>query len=177
MDDRPLQLALREMRTHLGDVRVLGGIVVVGLLLGIAGPFGTTTALDTAPRMAYWLAVAAATYGVGFAVSRLVVHAFGMRFEAAWLRVISFGVITGVPVTLVVLAINLIAFGARWHEAIAPLTLWFDATLASIGVVTVAEIIGTSVRQAQQAGLPEASLAEPTILRPSHCRSAGSFGH
>jgi len=163
-----LQLALREIRAHFTNPRVFAIVSIVGLLLGIAGPFDTTSYLPLPQRIAYWLAVAGLTYFVGVATSRIVFNLFGLSIRRVWLRVLVFGTITGVPITLVVLGLNMIAFGARWHDAIAPLVLYVDVTLASMGVAAVAEIISASVRQVPTAPPPEAAspatLAPPAIL-------------
>jgi hypothetical protein len=163
-----LQLALREIRAHFTNPRLLASVTIVGLLLGIAGPFDTSSILPLAQRLAYWLAVAGLTYFVGFATSRVVLHLFGLSIRRIWLRVLVFGTITGVPITLVVLALNLIAFGANWQDAIAPLTLYIDVTLASIGIAAVAEIISASLRPVQNAPSPGtvvgSSPAPPAIL-------------
>ncbi len=46
------------MRERMGEwAGWLAGPVVVGLVLGLAGPFGTFAALPALPRMGYWLAV------------------------------------------------------------------------------------------------------------------------
>ncbi len=71
MNGRAVQLALREVRAHLGDLRILGSLVVAGILLGVAGPFGTFESLAPLPRIAFWLATAVLTYIVGYSVSML----------------------------------------------------------------------------------------------------------
>ena len=167
MNGNPLQLTLREMQLHFSNPKVAAALLVVGALLGIAGPFGTFEVLEQLPRLAYWIAITVATYGVGLLVALLAVNAFGMRFTAIWARVLVFGVIIGVPVTLVVLLINVITFGAGWAAAIDPLTLWFDSTLVGMGVMTVSEILGGTLRRRagalpQQPGIPEAATEPPT---------------
>lgn len=159
-----LQLALREIRAHFTNPRLLLSLAIIGLLLGIAGPFGTSTVLPMAQRLTYWVAVAGLTYLVGYATSRLVLHLFGLAIRRTWLRVLVFGTITGLPITLVVLGLNVIAFGARWQEAIAPFTLYVDVTLASIGIAAVAEIISASVRPVQTA--PPVAAETPTSPQP-----------
>lgn len=149
-----LQLALREIRAHFANPRLLGSVFIVGLLLGIAGPFDTSATLPVPQRLVYWLAVAGLTYFVGFATSRIVAQLFRLSIARAWLRVVMVGAITGAPITLVVLGLNVITFGAHWQEAIAPLTLFIDVTLASIGIAAMAEIIAASLRPV--AALPPA---------------------
>ena len=52
MDGSPLQLTLRELRAHLGDLRTLAVIAIIGVLLGFAGPFGTFETLPMGCRIA-----------------------------------------------------------------------------------------------------------------------------
>jgi hypothetical protein len=107
VDDRPLQLALRELRDTYKDRGALAVIGAVGLVAGLAGPFGTFEALGTPLRIVYWLAVAYATYGAGLVgavfVSRLVLPAA----KPDWANVLLMGFGASVPVTLVVVALNL----------------------------------------------------------------------
>ena len=153
------------MQLHFGNPRVIAGLLVVGALLGLAGPFGTFEVLPQLPRLAYWLAVAIATYSVGVLASLFCINSFGLRLRAAWARVLVFGLIAGLPVTLVVLVINIITFGDAWAEAIDPLTLWFDSTLVGMGVMTVSEMMGGTLRRRagalpQQPAVPD-SQPEP----------------
>ncbi|WP_374619334.1 LytTR family DNA-binding domain-containing protein [Devosia sp.] len=166
MNGKALQITLREMQRHFSDPRILVGLVVVGALLGITGPFGTFASLETVPRLAYWLAVAVGTYGTGMLVSLFIINAFGMTIRAAWARVLVFGTITGVPVTLVVLLLNMVTFGAGWRHAIDPMTLWLDSTLVGFGVMAISEILGGSLRRPTEteAAANAAAPSSPAIL-------------
>lgn len=75
MNGGRLQSALREIRQHFSDLRVLAGMAIVALLLGLAGPFGTFEVLELVPRLLYWAAIVVAKYGVGSAFSMLLSHA------------------------------------------------------------------------------------------------------
>jgi hypothetical protein len=139
VDGGTLQLALRELQRHFTDPRVLGGMGLAALILGFAGPFGTFESLETVPRICYWVAVVIATYGVGYAVQCTLRIAFADRLAAAWKRVLLFGLVTGVVVTLAVLAINFVAFG---NTGIDVLTLWFNCTLITFGIIALGELLG-----------------------------------
>jgi len=159
---KALQLALREMQAHFGDRRVLAGMAVVALLLGVAGPFGTFEQLSFGPRVAYWAATVVACYGLGFGVALFVSRLFGLRVRRPWARVLVFGAITGVPVTLAVIAVNFIALG---QASIEPLGLWVECTLIGMGVITIREIVEGSVqRPAAEAGAVPAAEPLPPIL-------------
>ena len=159
MVGRALQLALREMQRHFSDRRVLAGMAVVAVLLGFAGPFGTFEQLNLGPRIAYWAAIVVSTYGFGRAVATFVSRLFGLRVHHAWARVLVFGALTGVPVTLAVLAVNFAAFGMTGLE---PLSLWLQCTLIGMGVITITEIFDNSRRAVPAGTMP----AAPTGVVP-----------
>ncbi len=141
MVGRALQLALREMQRHFGDRRVLAGMAVVAVILGFAGPFGTFDELKLGPRIAYWAAIVVSTYGFGYAVAMFISRLFGLKVQKPWLRVLVFGALTGVPVTLAVMAVNFAAFGS---SGIEPVGLWLQCTLIGMGVITITEIFDRS---------------------------------
>jgi len=138
---KAVQLALREMQEHFGDGRVLAVMAVVALLLGFAGPFGTFEELSLGPRLAYWGAIVVTTYGLGYAVALVMSAVFGLRVRQPWARVLVFGAVTGVPVTLAVMAVNFAAFGST---GFAPLSLWPQCTLIGMGVIAISEIFGAA---------------------------------
>lgn len=163
MSDSRLQSALREMQRHFTDPRVLGGMAIIGLLLGFAGPFGTYELLPLVPRLVYWLAMVVATYGVGFACSVFGRRLFERRLPRRWPRLLLLGVLSGVPITAAVLVVNLLTFGAEAFEVIALAELWLNVTLISVGVMVVSLFLERAMRQ----DLPTASVAQPTSDSPA----------
>jgi len=155
----PLQLALRELQAAFTSPRVLVGMASVSLILGLSGPFNTLVEFGMAQRIVYWLAMVVLTYGAGQAAATLTLALVGPRLTATWLRVLVTGAICGVPVTLVVLGVNAVAYGARL--TINPLELWADCTVISLAVVATSTMLvrGSS---SQQAAEPVA--APPPIL-------------
>lgn len=157
MVGKALQLALREMQAHFGDRRVLASMAVVAVLLGFAGPFGTFEELNLGPRVAYWGAIVVSTYGFGYAAAMLISKLFGLKVRQPWARVLVFGVATGVPVTLAVMAVNLAAFGS---SGIEPVSLWLQCTLIGMGVITITEIFEHRAQPAT-GDAPAVEAAEP----------------
>lgn len=155
---KALQLALREMQAHFRDGRVLAGMAVLALLLGVAGPFGTFEQLGLGARLAYWAAIVVSTYGLGYAAAIVVSALLGLKIRQPWERVLVFGALTGVPVTLAVMAVNLVAFGST---SIAPLSLWLQCTLIGMGVIAISEILGAS------RPVPEEATPEPALQQTS----------
>ena len=135
MNRKPLQLALRELQVAFTSPRVLVGMAAVSLILGLSGPFNTFTEFGMGQRIVYWLAMVILTYAVGQGAATFTLEVVGTRLKAVWLRGLVAGLICGIPVTLMVLAVNTVAYGAR--QSINPLELWADCTGISLAVVAV----------------------------------------
>ena len=157
---KALQLALREMQAHFADRRVLASMAVVAAILGVAGPFGTFEQWNLGVRLAYWAAIVISTYGLGYATLSLLSTLVGLRLPQPSARVPILGALTGVPVTLAVIGVNLAAFG---NTGIPLLSLWLQCTLISMGVIAISEIVAASVRR-NAAPAPVAAEAPPPIL-------------
>jgi hypothetical protein len=158
---RPLlQSALRETQRHFVDPRVPAGLVMVALILGFAGPFGTYGELDILPRLAYWAAVVVTTYAVGYFTTQLLQDLLRSQVPHRLLRGGLVGAVTGLPVTAVVVALNLLAFGERAGTVIDVVSLWLNVTLIAIGVVAM------SVLLFREANAPDAAdaNAKPALL-------------
>jgi hypothetical protein len=158
VDDGPLQLALRELRTGFSAPRLLVVLAALILVLGLSGPFGTFSSSDTPHRFAYWAAVVLSTYGLARVVIRLA-----MRYLPPWPplpRAIAEAVICGVPVTLLVLGINYLAFG---DSGLDPLLLWVSCTLIAGAAIAVAQLGGWGDAPPPE-GLAASAEARPAIL-------------
>jgi DNA-binding LytR/AlgR family response regulator len=168
VDGNALQSTLREMRAHLADVRVLGIMTVVGLVLGLAGPFGSFEALELLPRLVYWVAIVFLTYGFGVGSSLLADRLWGVG-RPFWLRLLIMSVPTGLGATLIVTLLNFIAFGGDRFEWIAVLILLGQCLAVAVGVEAV--VLLTERRDTINQMSPS---APPAILEriPLHQRSA-----
>ncbi len=105
-----LQPALREIRDHLTNTKVLAVQAAIALLLGQSGPFGTFEILSVLPRMVYWTVVVFVTYASGFVVSEIVTTWLFKHKVAHWLRVAVVGGAVGLVVTLEMYLINHLVF-------------------------------------------------------------------
>ena len=114
MNRTALHSALREIRAHFSNLRVLGAMLVVAVVLALAGPFGTSDSMTLGARFAYWAAIVASSYGLAFSVSLLISHAFGLgrRITAVWARVLVFGAEAGWTPSLVAIALGLVVSAA-----------------------------------------------------------------
>ncbi len=106
-----LHSTLREMQALLQSPRFWGAIVAVSAILGVTGPFGTYEQLALLPRLAYWLALALATFAVGFLAMRLVLAGLFGTAGAWQIRGVVAGAVAGLPVTVTVLLFNQALFG------------------------------------------------------------------
>ncbi|HTJ58080.1 MAG TPA: LytTR family DNA-binding domain-containing protein [Devosiaceae bacterium] len=157
MNGRPLQLALRELQATFSSPRALTAMAAVVLVLGLSGPFDTYAELVLAQRLVYWLAVVVLTYAIGRGTAAAAMALIGERIVSRPLRLLVQGFACGVPVTLVVLAVNAIAFGGE--VGIHPLLLWVYCTLIATAVLLVT---GTLLRETRPTvGAPDAPPSKP----------------
>lgn len=108
MSDSALQLTLREMRTLASAPRAMGVMVAVIVILGISGPFQTFAHLAIGPRLAYWAAMAVFTFAAGSFFGTWAMNA--LQPVPILLRIVAGGFAAGMPVSLVVIAINAMTF-------------------------------------------------------------------
>ena len=113
------------------------GLIALGLVLGVAGPYGTVDTVPLAWRLLYWLTIAVATGTFGFVLGFIgcdLLHAMGLPKLIAGPVA---GAITGLPVSGIVLSINA-AFLDPGDLAMsgAPLILSIIAVSAIISLAT-----------------------------------------
>lgn len=151
MTDSPLQLTLREVRRDLTSAKGVSALIAVGALIGISGPFQTFAFMSLGPRVLYWIVVTYVTYGVGALINIYL----SVRFDAALgplaLRLMVYGLATGLGVFVAVTLINTLVFG--WPYETPPVAL------ASLGLITLISTIisGLIMNFGQEAGgRPEA---------------------
>lgn len=101
-----LEASFAVIRPALRDLRFWAGLAGLGLVLGVAGPFGTLDNLPLLPRLAYWLTMILVTGPVGFLLS----HTTRRRLETAGLprlpASILSGTLMGLPIAALVLGLN-----------------------------------------------------------------------
>ncbi|MFK8032582.1 MAG: LytTR family DNA-binding domain-containing protein [Hyphomicrobiales bacterium] len=127
MTDGFFPSALRELRGDLTKRPVIVGMLALGAILGISGPFDTFSLLPAVPRIAYWTSIVVLAFATGSLVHALV-HAALQKYSR-WLRLLVISCCIGIAVTLVLSCINLIAFG-YWYASWA-------AFFKQLGIVTL----------------------------------------
>lgn len=178
MTDGPLQFTMRELQRLVSAPRFWGAIAGASVLLGIVGPFGTYDALRLPGRLAYWAAVATATYLTGFASVHLLWRLLPMpRLSPAPVYAL-YGAAAGLPATLVVWGLNAAVFPTGGGIPFLPL---LGSTVA-IGAVVSTLVAGFSMQyeEARRVTAEPSSSSGPTRPRildrlPPHLR--GELSH
>lgn len=134
VNDNALHFTMREMRAIFTNPRVWVIIAVVALVLGLAGPFGTYE-LPIGARLAYWGVTVILTFLAGDFVITLVSAALWRRLNK-WALLPIAGLAGAVPVTLIVIGINMLAFGPRFAAIdLLPLFLYCLAITTAVTLV------------------------------------------
>lgn len=132
MNNSPLHLALREMRESFLTLQSIGILILVGLVLGLSGPFQTFDALELVPRLVYWIAVCTFTYAAGSLAEGYVAQVIRQRNLPVFLQILICGGASGLAVWPVVLFINSITFGSEANHAPSTNALLFYCVAISI---------------------------------------------
>ena len=132
-----LSFALREVRDVFGQPRVLGGVVIVALLVGFTGPFGTEVYMALAPRLAYWLGMIVMTYATGIFFSSLVRQVMApFALPTPW-RIGLIALVTSLPVLVLVVAFNALFLGLELPAGIALASAWLTSFVISFGIIVL----------------------------------------
>ncbi len=128
----PLQFALREMRIRLGRPGFWAGLAAVTLVLALSGPFETARLLSFPQLLLYWFMIGASTVAVALFTAAMVQNWTDRRGYPQNLAVLAGGVVAGLPVTLVVLAISDLFFNFSMSE-LREIPIWtLYCTLISV---------------------------------------------
>jgi len=129
-----LHSTLREMQALFASPRFWGALVAVSAILGVAGPFGTFQELAPLPRFAYWLALALATFSVGYLTMRLTLAAVFGAAGSRPVRSVVAGTVAGIPITAMVVLFNRSLFGGPLPSAAAAAGLFLNCSLISAAI-------------------------------------------
>lgn len=111
-------------------------LIAAALVLAISGPFGTLDSMSFGPRLAYWAITAPLTFALGVWVSLYLSERL-RHAEPAWIVPLSVGLGAGVSIALLVLLLNVLAFGPGFltEASLPPLLASVMATAAAIALV------------------------------------------
>lgn len=101
-----IDMALAQLRPILRNPRFWISLVALGLVIGIAGPFGTITALPVLPRLGYWLFMVLLTGAVGLILCRSLSILLARSRLPRLLVALLAGLIAGAPIALLVHGLN-----------------------------------------------------------------------
>ncbi|MEL6467061.1 MAG: LytTR family DNA-binding domain-containing protein [Pseudomonadota bacterium] len=159
MNDRYPQLALREWGRHMARPATMIALAAAGVVLALAGPFGTDTRFGLLARLTYWMGTVVVTYGLGALCDTLLAPLFARRSFA--LRMAVTAVVSGVSIAGAVVVINAVAFG--WWPGRRDAAGVLAPTFVIAAIVTVA--VGVIRRTAAPAVAGGAPKDVPRILK------------
>ena len=139
MNFTTLQSTLREMHAMARDLRIWAALGLLGLVVGLVGPFGTFE-MPPLARVAYWLAVVLGTSVTGTLIAGATERVLATRLHRLVAAAIAGG-IAGVPIALVVMLINVAAYGV-WFPPIDAVTLMVYCVAISAAVTVLGAIFG-----------------------------------
>lgn len=168
LSDTPYQIARDELRALATSRGSWIGIVAAGVILGLAGPFGTEDVMRTLPRTVYWVVIAALGFFVGSGSATLVAETLRARRVGMWPSVIIGGAVAGVVNFALLFLINVAVFGTVFIEAQAVLILALNVIVIAIIIAAAFVGIQRHVTGAQEGemkgGGPASQPAPPRLL-------------
>jgi DNA-binding LytR/AlgR family response regulator len=129
----PLQLALREMQDVLRSRNTRLGVVFAVFLLTVSGPFGTFESFGMAQRAGYWAAMVVICYLAGQGATTFFLELLRPLIAQRWPRVIVAALLAALPLTVVVVAINSLAF--QRFDGSGLVSSWIYVTLITLAIV------------------------------------------
>lgn len=155
VSDSSLQLALRELRTLFTSPRAIGVMVAVIVVLGISGPFQTFKSLPIGPRLAYWTAMTACSFATGLFFGKWAMTAMRRAKLPIYFRVVAGGFVAGLPVALVVSAINALTFENYGHNGYSVLANFGYGIAISTIVLLLFVLFDRTKHDGNSAGKPK----------------------
>jgi hypothetical protein len=154
-----LHSALRELQASLTSPRVLTGMAVASLVLGVSGPFDTLTQFDLPGRLLYWLVIVVLSYATSHAVARVALDRLAHRIAALPQRLVLATLVASVPAWIIVYGVTLLASGGA---PLPPLRIWFYCLVVAGAIVAMSVIMKRP--EGAVATLEAAPPAPPPIL-------------
>lgn len=146
MNRKALQLALREMQAATTNRISRIGMMLVTVLLAMSGPFGTFQSFNLGQRFGYWAVMVVASYLTGQAASTFFLELLRGQISQRWPRVIVAGLLASLPVTIVVMVVNGVAY--QHVDIQSSLMIWLYTIIVTLAVVamfvTLSEVMGGS---------------------------------
>ena len=135
MNRKALQLALREMQAATTNRISRIGMMLVTVLLALSGPFGTFQSFNLGQRFGYWAVMVVASYLTGQAASTFFLELLRGQISQRWPRVIVAGLLASLPVTIVVMVVNGVAY--QHVDIQSSLMIWLYTIIVTLAVVVM----------------------------------------
>ena len=175
MSDSPVHFTMRELQRIFFAPHFWALIIGASALLGLTGPFGTYDSLPLAGRFAYWTAILVTTYFVCSATVFLLVQTiWPNRTRLAWHYGVA-GALSGLPIAVLVSAINAVVFGIGPGQGIAFLPLLVYCVAIGGLVSVLIAILTAQYERAADAGT--SVKRHPRILERLPPGQRGALSH
>lgn len=128
-----LQLAIREWRREITSpiaAAIFGGVIIILLLMS---PFDVGAQLSIRLQLIYWTAVVLTTYSAGAIINGYLRAQHGAAWSIGRLCATN-TVLTGIAVTVIVVAINAVTF--QYVPAAADMPMYFGSIFAVAAIVS-----------------------------------------
>lgn len=161
MKDTPLQLAKREVQQSFANKTMWIGLLGVGVVLGLSGPFQTSEVMPTVPRVIYWAALCALFYFLGSFVATFANATLSRLGLPEWPATIGAGLCTGLSIFTALMLINIVLFDLPPEAIRGMLGL-------GVNVVVISTIITCGIvyfKRHASGKTEEAAPQPPAILR------------
>ena len=135
MNRKALQLALREMQAATTNRFSRVGMILAVVVLAVSGPFGTFQSFNLGQRFAYWAITVFCCYLTGQGAATYFIEVLRDQITQRWPRVIVAGLLASLPVTIMVLVINGVAY--QHMDVQESLTIWLYATIITLAIVVL----------------------------------------
>ncbi|SDG57319.1 LytTr DNA-binding domain-containing protein [Pelagibacterium luteolum] len=165
VNEKPLQLALRELRAAYTDPIALAAMIGVGLIAGITGPFSTFEYLPLAPRLLYWMLIVFGTYSAGQIGASLTQKLVPQRCPLI-VRIAALGLGASIPVTSCVVAISWLFVPDLRVTGLSLGELFLYCLLISLALIAVLEgvVVPQMARRQNQAAETPSAEKPPALL-------------
>ncbi len=147
-----LQVAKRELHAFRNTRPAWIGSLAAGVLLGLAGPFGTDEVMRLIPRVLYWMGIAGLTYLTGTILDAWLRPSLS-RGLSIWAVMPLVSAVTASVITLQILCINGIIFGF-FPDMRGGLILFGNVFAASLVISSAAVLMAPAPSVQANAGEP-----------------------
>jgi len=158
VNDSPLQTTKRELHAMFTSPAMWTGLLAAGVILGLAGPFGTEDVLTLLPRLAYWLVVSAIGFLLGSSVATFTGDQVEARGLGRWPSAIVAGLVAGCANLLALVLVNWLVFRLSWDTPGYLSVLGPNVVAISLVITLAAVAIGAQTQK------PAATTQPPRIL-------------